>query len=72
VLQAIYEFAPSEFPAFAGQRVHVFIAAPIWKSGTRSPTSGQIAFGAPVADRAQTVSTAIPESIEDIPKQYSP
>jgi len=72
VLQAIYKFAPSEFPAFVGQRVHVFIAAPSWKSATRSPTSGQIASGAPVADGARTVSAASRASIEDIPKQYFP
>jgi hypothetical protein len=28
VLQAIYEFTPNEFPAFVGQQVDVFIAAP--------------------------------------------
>src|SRR5262249_34552630 len=49
VLQAIYEFAPSEFPAFVGQQVDVFIAAPSRAAATRSPTSGQIAFR-PVSD----------------------
>jgi len=49
VLQALYEFAPSEFPAFVGQQVDVFIAAPSRKSATHNPTSGQIAF-APAAD----------------------
>ena len=49
VLQALYQFAPSEFPAFVGQQVDVFIAAPSRKSATRSPTSGQIAFS-PAAD----------------------
>ena len=49
VLQVLYEFAPSEFPAFVGQQVDVFIAAPSRKSATRSPTSGQIAFS-PAAD----------------------
>jgi multidrug resistance efflux pump len=44
VLQAIYEFAPSEFPAFVGQQVDVFIAAPSRPTATLSPTSGQIAF----------------------------
>jgi hypothetical protein len=36
VLQAIYEFAPSEFPAFVGQQVDVFIAAPSRAAATRS------------------------------------
>jgi len=49
VLQAIYEFAPSAFPAFVGQQVDVFIAAPSRGAATRSPTSGQIAFS-PVSD----------------------
>jgi len=49
VLQAIYEFAPSEFPAFVGQQVDVFIAAPSREAATRKPTSGQIAFS-PVGD----------------------
>jgi multidrug resistance efflux pump len=44
VLQAIYEFAPGEFPAFVGQQVDVFIAAPSRAAATRKPTSGQIAF----------------------------
>ena len=46
VLQAIYEFAPSAFPAFVGQQVDVFIAAPTREAATRDPTSGQVAFGA--------------------------
>jgi len=49
VLQAIYEFAPSAFPAFVGQQIDVFIAAPSRAAATRSPTSGQIAFS-PVSD----------------------
>jgi energy-coupling factor transporter ATP-binding protein EcfA2 len=49
VLQAIYAFAPSAFPAFVGQQVDVFIAAPSRAAATRSPTSGQIAFS-PVFD----------------------
>ena len=53
VLQAIYEFAPSEFPAFVGQQVDVFIAAPTRDAATRRPTSGQVAFGALLGDRAQ-------------------
>src|SRR6516225_1463978 len=44
VLQAIYEFAPSVFPAFVGQQVDVFITAPSRAAATRTPTSGQIAF----------------------------
>jgi len=49
VLQALYEFNPSEFPAFVGQQVDVFIAAPSRAAATRKPTSGKIAFG-PVGD----------------------
>ena len=49
VLQAIYEFAPSAFPAFVGQQVDVFMAAPSRAAATRRPTSGQIAFS-PVSD----------------------
>jgi len=44
VLQAIYAFAANEFPAFVGQQVDVFIAAPSREAATRKPTSGQIAF----------------------------
>jgi hypothetical protein len=47
VLQAIYAFAPSDFPAFVGQQVDVFIAAPSRAAATRSPTSGEIAFSPP-------------------------
>ena len=54
VLQAIYEFAPSEFPAFVGQQVDVFIAAPGREAATRNPTSGQVVFGAFADNRAQT------------------
>ena len=46
VLQAIYEFAPNALPAFVGQEVDVFITAPSREAATRSPTSGQVAFGA--------------------------
>jgi multidrug resistance efflux pump len=46
VLQAIYEFAPNALPAFVGQQVDVFITAPSREAATRSPTSGQVAFGA--------------------------
>jgi hypothetical protein len=72
VLQAIYEFAPDAFPAFVGQQVDVFIAAPSRKSATRSPTSGQIAFGEPVADDVRTAIAASRVSIVNIPKEYSP
>ena len=48
VLQAIYEFAPNALPAFVGQEVDVFITAPSREAATRSPTSGQVAFGARV------------------------
>jgi multidrug resistance efflux pump len=44
VLQAIYEFAPDAFPAFVGQQVDVFIAAPSREAATRNPTSGKAAF----------------------------
>ena len=54
-LQAIYEFAPSAFPAFVGQQVDVFIAAPSRAAATRSPTSGQIAFR-PVSDTRMQIS----------------
>src|SRR5262249_60423831 len=54
VLQAIYEFVPSQFPAFVGQQVDVFIAAPTREAATRNPTSGQIAFGA-VSDNQKQV-----------------
>ena len=56
VLQAIYEFAPSEFPAFVGQQVDVFIAAPTRDAATRRPTSGQVAFGAFRGDPVQQAS----------------
>jgi HlyD family secretion protein len=56
VLQAIYEFAPSALPAFVGQQVDVFIAAPTREAATLKPTSGQIAFGALVGNRAQQAS----------------
>jgi len=49
VLQAIYKFAPGEFPAFVGQQVDVFIEAPSRDAATRSPTSGQVVF-TPVAE----------------------
>ena len=45
VLQAIYKFLPSAFPAFVGQQVDVFIAASSRAAATRSPTSGLVAFG---------------------------
>src|SRR5215472_10199559 len=58
VLQALYEFNPSEFPAFVGQQVDVFIAAPSRAAATRSPTSGQIAFSA-VADARMQIAGGI-------------
>ena len=51
VLQAIYAFAPSQFPAFVGQQVDVFIDAPSRAAATRRPTSGEIAFGPPADAR---------------------
>jgi multidrug resistance efflux pump len=53
VLQAIYGFAPNEFPAFVGQQVDVFIAAPTREAATHSPTSGQVAFSPAVDARVQ-------------------
>jgi hypothetical protein len=53
VLQAIYKFAPSEFPTFASQQVDVFIAAPSRAAATRNPTFGQIAFRSVVDARVQ-------------------
>ena len=44
VLQAIYAFHPSDFPAFVGQQVDVFIEAPKQADATQNPTSGLIAF----------------------------
>ena len=37
VLQAIYAFAPSDFPAFVGQQVDVFIKAPAPGRGDTQP-----------------------------------
>jgi HlyD family secretion protein len=54
VLQAIYAFAPSKFPAFVGQQVDIFIAAPTRAATTASPTSGQIAFGQALDARVRT------------------
>jgi hypothetical protein len=45
VLQVIYAFPPDDFPAFVGQQVDVFIAAPSRGAATRQPTSGENAFG---------------------------
>ena len=46
VLQAIYAFHPSDFAAFVGQQVDVFIEAPKRADATQNPTSGLIAFQA--------------------------
>jgi hypothetical protein len=53
VLHAIYEFPPNEFPAFVGQQVDVFIAAPTREAETRNPISGRVALGVYAEDRAQ-------------------
>src|SRR5262249_12088845 len=45
VLQAIYAFAPGDFPAFAGQQVDVFLKAPSRAEATRQPAPGRIASG---------------------------
>jgi multidrug resistance efflux pump len=53
VLQAIYAFAPNQFPAFVGQQVDVFIAAPSRDASTQNPTSGQVAFSPGAAARME-------------------
>jgi hypothetical protein len=58
VLQAIYTFVPNEFPAFIGQQVDVFIAAPTREDATRTPTSGQVAFGAIADNSTRTAGAA--------------
>jgi len=66
VLQAIYAFAPSQFPAFVGQQVDVFIAAPSRDAATRNPTPGQIAFGA-AADKGIETAGSVPEAVRLCP-----
>jgi multidrug resistance efflux pump len=56
VLQAIYAFAPEDFPAFVGQQVDVFIRAPIRAEAARQPTSGRIALSAIADTSSQTAS----------------
>ncbi len=46
VLQAIYAFAPAEFPAFVGQQVDVFLEVPSRAAAARNPASGRIALRA--------------------------
>jgi multidrug efflux pump subunit AcrA (membrane-fusion protein) len=46
VLQVIYAFNPSEFPAFVGQQVDVFIRATKRADATQNPTPGLTAFKA--------------------------
>jgi hypothetical protein len=70
VLQAIFAFAPSEFPAFVGQQVDVFIAAPSRAAATRNPTSGQIAFGAPADELTQRADAASCPSSPSVPKEF--
>lgn len=53
VLQVIYAFPPDDFPAFVGQQVDVFIAAPSRGAATRQPTSGENAFGPASGARVQ-------------------
>src|SRR5262249_54311752 len=45
--------SPQMRPAFVGQQVDVFIAAPSRAAATRSPTSGQIALSPPADARMQ-------------------
>ena len=71
VLQAIYEFAPSEFPAFVGQQVDVFIAAPSREAATRNPTSGQVAFDTLIGERLRTADAVRHASVAPIPREYS-
>jgi len=71
VLQAIYEFAPSEFPAFVGQQVDVFIAAPSREAATRNPTSGQVAFDTLIGERLRTAGAVRHASVAPIPREYS-
>ena len=72
VLQAIYEFAPSEFPAFVGQQVDVFIAAPSREAATRDPTSGQVAFGAVGDNRIPAPSGANGAAVAAGTRKYYP
>ncbi|MGH6835690.1 MAG: HlyD family secretion protein [Methylocella sp.] len=58
VLQAIYAFAPSDFPVFVGQQVDVFIKAPTRAEATLNPASGHIAFGAFAISQTRAVSGA--------------
>jgi HlyD family secretion protein len=58
VLQAIYAFDPGEFPAFVGQQVDVFIAAPSRAAATRNPTSGHVAFSPVAGGRGQVTGGA--------------
>jgi HlyD family secretion protein len=58
VLQAIYAFAPSDFPAFVGQQVDVFIKAPVRAVAAHNPASGRIAFGAFADSETRKVSGA--------------
>jgi HlyD family secretion protein len=46
VLQAIYAFAPKDFPAFVGQLVDVFVKAPARGNAKELPVSGRIAMDA--------------------------
>jgi len=52
VLQAIYAFHPSDFPAFVGQQVDVFIKAPKRADAMQNPNSGLMAFRPLARDRA--------------------
>ena len=59
VLQAIYAFAPADFPAFVGQQVDVFVKAPSRAEAARQPTSGRMAFGTYANRRLRTAIGAI-------------
>ena len=58
VLQAIYAFAPTDFPAFVGQQVDVFIKAPAPADAAHNPASGRIAFGGLASAQMRAVSGA--------------
>jgi len=71
VLQAIYAFAPSEFPAFVGEQVDVFIAALNREAAMQNPTSGQVAFTAVADSPTRTAGRDSRTPFAPVTKQYS-
>jgi multidrug resistance efflux pump len=71
VLQAIYAFAPEDFPAFVGQQVDVFLKAPTRAEAARQPTSGRIAFGkaadGPVSQHRVSRTSQSPRAAASLP-----